>query len=177
MSQSRWRLQKNFRALQRLKLHELLALAIEALKEAEQPGALVKPHMSAFHKYVEKTDLCLACLGGLAVIKALDLDMTQPEYRKVQGLGCFSYPVSKKLGLTYDWVKDKLRNAECALDDLRQGHLANAYRQLFGEQVIDHEKLDYLSICEFSVPEYSEAPEKFHQKLAEIHQLLKSVDL
>lgn len=125
---------KRLEQVKKLKFHEVLAIAIKALEKAQKPNSPVKVDMLSYHKYVPGEDICTACLGGLAVIEAFQLDMTKKKWRHISSTGVFRATIAK-LATAQPSCDNRhtlafyvISRLEYALDEFRTGRPINAVK-------------------------------------------------
>lgn len=176
-----------------------LSLPYRALEKAQQPGSPVEPNMNVFHDYEPSQDKCFACLGGLAVIEALKVDMHKDKYRKSFGRRGFIENVLDEVLPDYDDLdtinkkrayKNVLIRAESSLNSLRMGLIMEAVINWYGaEKISKQQKKVIAEIAKkfelpprresvfIRVPCYERAPAEFFRLQKELALALKQADL
>jgi len=126
---------------------QMIRFALEALREAEEPDAKVKPDMGTWHEI--RNGQCFACLGGLAANKRFgfdpNVDLRPTEY--ISQLGKEIY--------------NEANAYENALNAFRLGNVVYAFNQLSLQlpKTMDSYRV---------IVGYNENRELFHQQMNEL---------
>jgi hypothetical protein len=163
------------------KMHELLALALQALEKANKTNGYLKPDMGFYHNYDKGTDQHLSCLGGLAYIEALALPMEDPKFRRTYNQNTLAQVISEEAGLTFVKVHETLYKVERTVDCLRSGNVGTAMLWWYGCSTPSAKAVDltnkYVLQRGLSVAFYHVNPISLTQTWHELLADLKEADL